>query len=115
MLLAKAMRRSAFNRAQRALRNPSAPHPSPRSDTEEGNQTMKIRTDYWPKPIPIRRFDWTAVNDAVYDGSPGQPVGCGTTEAEAIADLQRLLREEAEYLEDLSRSDMKGNCNEDSN
>jgi hypothetical protein len=45
---------------------------------------MKIVTDYWPKPIPLRCFDWTACSD---DYEPGMPVGYGATEAEAIADL----------------------------
>ena len=46
---------------------------------------MKIVTHYDPKPIPDRRFDWTA-----YDGDtfgPGRPVGYGTTERDAIDDL----------------------------
>lgn len=51
---------------------------------------MRIVTDYWPKPIPDRRFDWTAVDDETYDGPPG-PVGVGSTEAEAIADLKEKL------------------------
>jgi hypothetical protein len=48
---------------------------------------MKIRTDYDPKPIPTTKFDWSAVDDATYDGDPRQPVGYGATEEEAIADL----------------------------
>lgn len=50
---------------------------------------MKIVTDYWAKPIPDRRFDWTAVDDDTYDGDG--PVGAGATEAEAIADLKEKL------------------------
>lgn len=46
---------------------------------------MKIRTEFWAKPIPLRQFDWTAVSD---DYEPGQPIGYGATEQEAIADLQ---------------------------
>ena len=46
---------------------------------------MKIKTDYWLKPIPMRNFDWTAVDDDTYDGTG--PVGCGRTRDEAIADL----------------------------
>lgn len=47
---------------------------------------MKLRTDHiWP-PIPVRHFDWSAVDDDTYDG-PGSPIGYGSTEAEAIADL----------------------------
>jgi hypothetical protein len=47
---------------------------------------MRIRTDYDPKPIPLRNFDWCAVDDQTYDG-PGCPVGYGRTEQEAIDDL----------------------------
>ena len=46
---------------------------------------MKIRTEYCAKPIPIRRFDWSAITD---DYEPGLPIGHGATEAEAIKDLQ---------------------------
>ena len=35
-------------------------------------------------PIPNRRWDWSAVTD---DYEPGQPIGWGLTEQEAIADL----------------------------
>ena len=49
----------------------------------EGFQ-MKIRTDYWAKPIPLRCFDWSAVDD---NYEPGQPIGHGATEQEAIANL----------------------------
>jgi hypothetical protein len=44
----------------------------------------KIITDYWPKPIPPRQFDWTATFDGY---EPGAPIGHGRTEPEAIADL----------------------------
>lgn len=29
-----------------------------------------IRTDYWPKPIPLRQFDWSATDSSTYDGAP---------------------------------------------
>lgn len=45
----------------------------------------KIITHYWAKPIPDRRFDWSAVTD---DYEPGAPIGYGRTEAEAITDLR---------------------------
>lgn len=56
----------------------------------------KIVTEYWPKPIPLRQFDWVAVTDD-YDGAPDShcPVGYGRTEAEAVADLKEQLGEEA--------------------
>jgi hypothetical protein len=53
---------------------------------------MKIITDYWPKPIPMRQFDWQAMRDG---DEPPCPVGFGRTEAEAIADLQQQLDEAA--------------------
>jgi hypothetical protein len=45
---------------------------------------MRVVTHYWAKPIPIRDFDWSAV-DRNYDG--GDPIGYGCTEEEAVADL----------------------------
>lgn len=50
----------------------------------------KIVTEYWPKPIPLRQFDWSAVFD---DYDEGAPIGYGYTEAEAIADLKELAEE----------------------
>ena len=47
-----------------------------------------IRTEYWPKPIPPRQFDWSAVTDSY---EPGCPIGYGLTEQEAIADLLAQL------------------------
>ena len=44
--------------------------------------TAKIRTEYFVKPLPLRGFDWIAVDD-----EPGHPIGCGSTEQESIADL----------------------------
>jgi hypothetical protein len=49
---------------------------------------MKIHTDFWKKPIPMRQFDWQAVYDN-YDGAEDShhPMGHGRTEAEAVLDL----------------------------
>lgn len=44
----------------------------------------KIITAYDPKPIPARRFDWSAVDE---NYEPGCPIGWGRTEQEAIDDL----------------------------
>lgn len=44
----------------------------------------KIVTDYWPKPIPDRRYDWDAIRE---DYSEGDPIGHGITEQDAINDL----------------------------
>ena len=50
---------------------------------------MKIRTDFWRKPIPTDQYDWAAVDDDTYDGEG--PVGRGPTEEAAIADLKAKL------------------------
>ena len=63
---------------------------------------MKIVTSYWAKPIPLRQFDWSAVDDN-YDCDCDQdgffstcPIGYGATEQEAIDDLIEQLRENDE-------------------
>lgn len=48
---------------------------------------MKIVTHYDPPPIPMRDCDWCAYDDDTYGGDPGDPVGRGATEREAIIDL----------------------------
>lgn len=53
---------------------------------------MKIRTEFVYPPIPIREFDWIAVDDDTYDG-PSCPIGYGRTEQEAIKDLLEQLEE----------------------
>lgn len=55
---------------------------------------MRIKTSFWMKPIPLRRFDWEAWDDATFDG-PGCPTGRGATEEEAIDDLKQQLEERA--------------------
>ncbi len=45
----------------------------------------KIQTSYIYPPIPIRNFDWSATFD---NYEPGQPIGHGATEQEAIEDLK---------------------------
>ena len=58
---------------------------------------MKIVTEYWRKPIPTDKFDWSAVT-VDYDGAPDagpQFVGHGATEAEAIADLKQQIEDAA--------------------
>ena len=49
---------------------------------------MKIKTEYWAKPIPPRQFDWIAVDD---NYEPGGPIGHGRTEQEAIDDLKEQV------------------------
>jgi len=46
-----------------------------------------IRTENVYPPIPIRKFDWSAIDDRRYGGEPSDPVGWGATEQEAIDDL----------------------------
>lgn len=53
----------------------------------------RIKTEYEPTPIPIRDFDWTAIDDATYDGDPRNPIGRGATEQAAIDDLREQLAE----------------------
>ena len=59
-------------------------------------QKINIQTDYDPKPIPIRRFDWEAVDydtlissDNAYDSV----TGFGATKEEAVADLMEQIEE----------------------
>jgi len=50
---------------------------------KEQNMT-DIVTSYICPPIPFRNYDWCAT----YDGyEPGEPIGYGRTEQEAILDL----------------------------
>lgn len=56
---------------------------------------MRIRTDFIYPPIPIRDFDWQAVDSDTYDGE-GCPIGFGKTEQEAIDDLLMQIEDENE-------------------
>lgn len=53
---------------------------------------MKIRTHYDPPPIPMRDFDWSAIDADTYDYT--EPIGYGRTEDEAIADLLSQIEDE---------------------
>lgn len=44
-----------------------------------------------PPPIPDRRHDWSAIDEATYEA--GEPVGYGETEVDAILDLLDKLEE----------------------
>jgi hypothetical protein len=57
---------------------------------------MTIKTHFDYPPIPIRSFDWSAIDDDTYDGTPGCPIGRGETERAAIADLLEQLEERQE-------------------
>jgi hypothetical protein len=67
--------------------NPADAFLGPEPEEDDGI-LAQIITRYDPKPIPDRRFDWSAVT-ADYD--LGAPIGYGRTEAEAINDLMMLL------------------------
>jgi hypothetical protein len=54
------------------------------------HQQQKIITRFDPPPIPIRAFDWSAVTD---NYEPGNPVGYGYTEQQAVEDLTEQLAE----------------------
>jgi hypothetical protein len=54
---------------------------------------MKIVTGYVYPPIPVRSFDWSAIDEDTYDPDINTMTGWGATEAEAIADLLRQIEE----------------------
>lgn len=56
---------------------------------------IRIDTEYWAKPIPLRQFDWSAVDGTTYDGE-GCPIGYGCTEDEAVADLLEQISESSD-------------------
>jgi hypothetical protein len=62
---------------------------------------MKISTHFEYPPIPIRSFDWSAVDSETYDADCDQdgffsacPVGYGSTEQEAIEDLLSQIEDQ---------------------
>ena len=50
----------------------------------------KIVTNYWAKPIPMRQFDWEALEEG---WDLGEPMGYGRTEQAAIDDLMEQLED----------------------
>lgn len=46
----------------------------------------RIITEHCLPPIPLRQFDWTATRDSY---EPGDPIGYGASEGEAVADLKQ--------------------------
>ena len=64
---------------------------------------LRVRVDYWAKPIALRGFDYEATDDERYDG-PGNPIGHGATEAEAVADLLSQIEEHPAYDESVRRT-----------
>jgi hypothetical protein len=59
---------------------------------------VRIRTNHDYPPIPVRQFDWSAIDDDTYDGADDSscPVGHGATEQEAIDDLLEQIEEASE-------------------
>ena len=56
--------------------------------TLSNGRTLHIVTERICPPIPIRLYDWSAVDDRTYDGADRSPVvGVGATERAAIDDL----------------------------
>lgn len=53
-----------------------------------------MKVTYDPKPIPERRFDYCATPDGY---EPGDPVGYGATEAEAVRDLTESSDDEGGF------------------
>jgi hypothetical protein len=53
---------------------------------------MNIITKYEYPPIPLRDWDWSAIDDDTYDG-PGCPIGLGSTKEAAIADLLQQIEQ----------------------
>jgi hypothetical protein len=50
---------------------------------------LKIRTDYWADRLGASdKWDWSATSD---NYEPGDPVGYGRTELEAIADFEEKI------------------------
>ncbi len=64
----------------------------------------KLITKFDPPPIPDRQFDWSAhwLEDEDRDEGNTHNWGWGATEKEAVADLQRLDQERAEWEEEAS-------------
>jgi hypothetical protein len=73
-------------RFRRALERIKARGHETMSDDDKSGQ--KIRTSFDYPPIPIRNCDWSAV---AHDYEPGDAIGHGATEQEAIADLLMQL------------------------
>lgn len=51
----------------------------------------RIITTHHPPPIPLRSMDWSAARDGY---EPGDPIGYGATEEEAIEDLMERESED---------------------
>jgi hypothetical protein len=50
----------------------------------------QILVEYYPKPVPGRQFDYSAIRDGY---EPGCPIGYGATWGEAVIDLLQQEKE----------------------
>ena len=61
-------------------------------DDDGKSRVVNVATSYEYPPIPIRDFDWSAIDYDTFDGE-GSPSGSGRTEEAAISDLIEQLKE----------------------
>ena len=79
---------------------------------------MRIVTEFYQPPIPIRKFDWSAIDADTYDADlvdgeiVGGPCGYGATEQEAIDDLMERLNLSAVDALDLVRESEESEMNQ---
>lgn len=62
-----------------------------KTSSKQRSEAVKIKTEYVNPPIPVRAFDWSAVDDDTY--KPGCPIGWGYTERGAIEDLMDQMED----------------------
>lgn len=60
------------------------------------------RYSYEPNAAPDC---WSCIDDRTYDGAGANMIGWGPTQEEALADLERLFEERADYYEDQAMSE----------
>jgi hypothetical protein len=59
-------------------------------ETARLKRELGLVTVYDPKPIPPRQFDWSCTKDGY---EPGDLIGYGKTEAEAVQEYIDLMEE----------------------
>ena len=76
---------------------------------------MNVKVEHIYPPIPIRKFDYSAIDDDTYDG-PGCPIGFGPTSELAIEDLKAQIFERDPWEYEKCRCENNGDycdyCNE---
>lgn len=70
------------------------------------------RYSYEPNAAPDC---WSCIDDRTYDGAPdaSNMIGWGKTQEEALADLERLFEERADYQQDQAMSEAERLAEED--